>query len=160
MSHDEDSYKSNAAGVDPLEKHVLRVVPNWYAVVLIVMEVMKNVHFLHLVPYLTVVNPDILSRNVETIRVECSHVYYLSSMMMMVTIETINNTIYFDDGGGNYDHDEIVTIMMTMAIIIITITIITISPHDDLHQSAELTPHSFWSLTCQPGIDYKTNLPG
>ena len=107
------------------------------------MEVMKNVHFLHLVPYLTVVNPDILSRNVETIRVECSHVYYLSSMMMMVTIETINNTIYFDDGGGNYDHDEIVTIMMTMAIIIITITIITISPHDDLHQSAELTPHSF-----------------
>ena len=54
------------------------------------------VHFLHLVPYLTVVNPDILSRNVETIRVECSHVYYLSSMMM--TIETIN-TIYYDDDG-------------------------------------------------------------
>ena len=105
------------------------------------------VHFLHLVPYLTVVNPDILSRNVETIRVECSHVYYLSSMMMMLTIETINNTIYYDDDGGNYDHDEIVTIMMTMTIftiiIIITITIITISPHDDLHQSGELTPHSF-----------------
>ena len=102
------------------------------------------VHFPHLVPYLTVVNPDILSRNVETIRVECSHVYYLSSMVMMMTIETINNTIYYDDDGGNYDHDEIVTIMMTLAIIIIiTITIITISPHDDLHQSAELTPHSF-----------------
>ena len=105
------------------------------------------VHFLHLVPYLTVVNPDILSRNVETIRVECSHVYYLSSMMMMLKIKTINDTIYYDDDGGNCDHDEIVTIMMTMTIItiilIITITIITISPHDDLHQSAELTPHSF-----------------
>ena len=107
---------------------------------------MGNVHFLHLVPYLTFVNPDILSRNVETIRVECSHVYYLSSMVMM-TIETINNTIYYDDDGDNYDHDEIVSIMMTMTIItiiiIITITIIPISPHDDLHQSAELTPHSF-----------------
>ena len=63
------------------------------------------VHFLHLVPYLTVVNPDILSRNVETIRVECSHVYYLPSMVMMVTIETIYNTIYYYDDGGNYDHN-------------------------------------------------------
>ena len=91
------------------------------------------VHFLHLVPYLTVVNPDILSRNVETIRVECSHVYYLSSMMMMLKIKTINDTIYYDDDGGNCDHDEIVTIMMTMTIIIMTMTILHVrcNLHDD-----------------------------